>query len=289
MGDARKPRPDGSIPFRGAESHPEAMTLSAITPAPGTLRSVRHALAVLAILAEADEPVRVTEVAERLGVAPSTAHRLLATLVAAGYAMRSATSHRYRRGPALVRLGSRPIGSPMRLQQLAHPILARLAVTSDRSAHLAVLDGLDVVAVDHVDAPRPLHDHADGVRLPAHATALGQAILAFAPEAVEALEANGLTRLTAHTVADPAAFRRILRDVRRRGYAVNIGGWKPGTAGVAAAIRDARGEAVAAIGLTGPSSGFTGRPALQRLGAITLEAAVELTVQLEGQRPPHHG
>lgn len=285
MGDARKPRSDGSSSFRDAESH--ARTTGA--RAPGTLRSVRHALEVLAILAEAEQPVRVTEVAERLRVAPSTAHRLLATLVAGGYAMRSATSHRYRRGPALVRLGSRPIGPPILLRELAHPILARLAASSDRSAHLAVLDGLDVVAVDHVDAPRPLHDHADGVRLPAHATAMGQAILAYAPEAVAALVADGLTRLTGHTVDDAASLRRTLQDVRRRGYAVNIGGWKAETAGVATAIRDRRGDALASIGITGPSHGFGSRAVVQRLGAITLEAAAELTARLDEQRPPHHG
>lgn len=246
-------------------------------------------MAILTILSEAEGPVRVTEVAERLNVAPSTAHRLLAALVQGGYAMRSATSHRYRRGPALTQLGSRPVGSPVLLQQLAHPILVRLAATSDRSAHLAVLDGLDVVAVDHVDASPSLRDHADGVRLPAHATALGQAILAYAPEALEAVAAGALARLTDHTVDDAASLRHRLRDVRRCGYAVNIGGWMLETAGVAAPVRDARGDAVAAIGITGPSSGFAGRVTVQRLGLLVLEAAQELAATQTLISQAHHG
>src|SRR5262245_23919776 len=82
------------------------------------LRSATRALALVAFLAEQRQPVGVTQVAEALQVAPSSAHRLLATLVASGFARRT-TSRRYRRGHAMLRLVGRPLALPMRLREVA--------------------------------------------------------------------------------------------------------------------------------------------------------------------------
>lgn len=210
------------------------------------LRSVGNALALIELLV-AHESLGVTEAARLLGVAPSTAHRLLTTFVAEGFAMRSVeVDGRYRRGPALVRFLGRATIQPSLLREAAHAILERVAARSGETAHLTVLDGLDAVGVDHVESSRPVvARHPIGSRMPAHATAVGQALLAFAPEVAEALIAEGLTRHTGQTVEDARALRRTLAEVRRRGYALNLRGWHEETAGVAAPVLDAGGIAIA--------------------------------------------
>lgn len=171
-----------------------------------------------------------------------------------------------------MRLGSRPVVPPILVQQVAHAHLERLAARMRLSTNLAVLDGIEVIAVDHVDPQRPGR-HVDGARLPAHATALGQAILAYAPAAVDAVIAAGLTRHTARTPSDEAILRQTLADVRRRGYSVNVGYWKPDTAGVAAAIRDQSGDVVAAIGFTGSTDVVRGRETIRLLGLLAANTA----------------
>lgn len=250
------------------------------------LRSVANALRILEVLSEADGPVRVTSVAERLGVAPSTAHRLLASLVAAGFARREA-DRRYRIGPAVARLAARS-SAPLLLGDAARPVLRWLAESSGEAVHLAALDGHAIVTIDHVGGSGPAESgHAVGSPVPAHATAVGLALLAYHPETVEVVVAAGLRRWTADTITDPAALRRRLAETRRRGYAVNVRGWMTGTAGVAAPVRAADGAAIASVGISGPAR-RVGRPAaLGALGSLARAGALAIADRLVAERPPH--
>ena len=256
----------------------------------GSLRSVGTALVLLRELANAETPLGVTEAARRLDVAPSTAHRLLSTMVAGGFAMRSPAGRGYRRGPALIRLcGRRPVQLVL-LRDAAHPVLERVSAETGETAHLSVLQGLDVVGIDHVESNAPLdHRHPIGSRVPAHATAVGQALLAFTPEAAEVLIAEGLAQLTDSTVPHGAALRRLLAQVRQRGYAVNNRQWHPETAGAAAPIVDRSGEAVAALGISGPTSRLGRRETLDRLGRAARAAAAEIAARLPEQMESAHG
>ena len=248
------------------------------------------ALMLLRELANAETPLGVTEAARRLDVAPSTAHRLLSTLVSGGFAMRSPTGRGYRRGPALIRLcGRRPVQLVL-LRDAAHPVLERVCRETGETAHLSILEGLDVVGIDHVESASPVvFRHPIGSRVPAHATAVGNALLAFSPEAAEVLIAEGLARLTDSTVPHGAALRRSLADVRRRGYAVNNRQWHAETAGAAAPIIDRSGEAVAALGISGPASRIGRRETLDRLGRIARAAAAEIAARLPDSMDSAHG
>lgn len=256
----------------------------------GELRSVGTALELLRALADTDGALGVTEAARYLSVAPSTAHRLLATFLVHGFAMRSPTGRGYRRGPALVRLyGHRPVQLVL-LRDAAHPILERVSHETGETAHLSILDGLDVVGIDHVESDRPVvYRHPIGSRVPAHVTAVGLALLAHSPEAAEALIAEGLGRLTDVTVPDAASLRRSLEEIRQRGYAVNDRLWHPETAGVAAPILDAKGEAVAALGISGPASRLKRREMLDRLGRVARSAAAEIATRLPQPASHPHG
>jgi IclR family transcriptional regulator, KDG regulon repressor len=257
----------------------------------GELRSVANALRLLSTLARAEGTLGVTELSRGLGIAPSTAYRLLSTLTAHGFATRVPEERRYRRGPALLRLGARQrVGEYARLREVAHPLLERLADRTGETTHLAVLDGPDVVGIDHVESSQTLVvRHPVGSRVPAHATAVGQALLAYQPEVAEAVVGDGLVPLTGDTIADPERLARTLEEVRDRGYATNVRQWSRETAGVAAPVRGADGEVLASLGISGPATRL-GRPRL--LAALGIEAratADEITLRLARHGEHQHG
>lgn len=273
----------------GPVNHVPVNGMDEPTPEAPLLRSVRNALAALEQLAAAGRPLGVTELGRRIGLPPSSTHRLLATLVATGYAAPVTGTGRYRSGRALVRLGIRATPPPL-LRDVARPVLAQLAEATGETAHLAVLDGLDVVAIDHVAArsrASGAEEHPVGSRMPPHATALGLALLAFRPDVVDALVGAGLRRLTTETIADPVALGRRLDEVRRRGYATNVRGWRDRTAGVAAPILMADGRVVGAVGLSGAAERLGRRAALTSLGPLAARGAREIAARLTGEGPAH--
>lgn len=254
--------------------------------AEGGVRAIRNGLAALEQLARADEPLGVTELGRRIGLPPSSAHRLLATLVAAGYAVPIPDTGRYRSGPAFLRLGT-PMAPPQ-LRDVARPVLERIAELTGETAHLAVLDGLEVVSIDHVaSSPDCVAKHPLGSRMPAHATALGLALLVFRPDVVDALINAGLGRLTSATIADPEVLRQCLAKVCRRGYATNVRGWHPDTVGVAAPILASDGRSIAAVGLSGPASRLDRRSVLAALGTLSRQAGLEIGSRAARGGPSH--
>lgn len=93
---------------------------------------------------------------------------------------------------------------------------------------------------------------AVGEELPPHATALGKVLLAYDGELADAVGAGGLPALTHRTITDPVLLRRTISEVRRSGWAGDIGEYRSGEASVAAPIRSRGGLVVGAIGITGP-------------------------------------
>lgn len=253
------------------------------------LRSVTNALRVMEALADAEGPMAVTELGQKLGMAPSTTHRILATLAAEGFAVRVPALRRYRAGPGLARLARRSLLDNVRLSEAARPVLGDLAAESGETSQLTVLDGWDTVAIDHVDSTQPvIVHHPAGSRVPAHATAVGQAILAHLPEVAARIARDGLVGHSSRTITDPATFIAELELIRHRGYAINVGQLHPETAGVAAPIIEASGAIIGSIGISGPAARI-GRPdrlaELARLAALAATRVRERLVQLE---PPRH-
>ena len=135
-----------------------------------SVQSVERAFDLVEALAGGDE-LGVTELAERTGLVPSTAHRLLATLAKRGYATRSSTSGGYMLGYKVVELASAIEKSLARLRDLAHPHLEGIQQATGESANLTVLDGDTVVYVDSVQGSRSMRMF----------TTVGTAVLATPP------------------------------------------------------------------------------------------------------------
>jgi len=202
-----------------------------------TLQSVDHALTVLEIL-RAEDSVGVTELAERLGVAASTAHRLLATLAERDFVVQDRDDRRYRLGDSAQGL-RREIAAD-ECAHLARETLVKLARAVDETVNLAMLDGRDALYIDCVPAcHRDAIPSRTGMRTAAHCSSAGKALLADYPQPVvdRLLPGDLLTVRTGATIATKPQLAEDLGSIRRRGYARDMEEWEAGTVAVAVPVR----------------------------------------------------
>jgi IclR family transcriptional regulator, KDG regulon repressor len=242
-------------------------------------------LSVIDWLARQQRPCGVSEVARALGLARSNAHRTLQTLVACGWAVQDAGSA-YRCSLRLFELGMQ-VESSVDLTARLHPVLARLAEATGETIHLAVLDGAEIVYLDKFDSPLPVAAYSRiGGRAPAHCVASGKALLAAMGLDGAALLARlgPLAGHTPHTLTDHADLAEELRATRERGVAENRQEWRLGVCGLGAPVFDARGEPVAAVGMSVPSIRFT-RPQSREWSARVLACARDASQALGFKRP----
>lgn len=221
-----------------------------------SVQSVDRALDLLEALADIDGSVGVGEVAALTGLPQGTAHRLLRSLQARGY-VRHDAARKYSLGVAASRLGD---AAQRSLGRVARPHLAELVALSGETANLAVLEGDDVVYVAQTPSPRTLRMFAEvGRHVPPHSTAVGKVLLAaLGPDrALAVVRRRGLTRMTDHTITDPAAFVAELDRVRAQGFAVDEQEQELGVRCVAVPVGPDSGV-VAAVSLSGPADRFQG-------------------------------
>jgi len=256
-------------------------------PATRTVQSVDRGLALLWMLADEDGEagLGVVEASERLGVDPSTASRLLASLVAAQLAARDPVTGRYRMGLGAVHLASSaPVAvaaGERELRQVARRTLYLLEEGTGETVVLDVRGQATATLVDVVPSRRSAPQLAWlNMRRPLHATADGKVLLAHAPDEVSEAElGRALDRLAPRTVTDPAALRSQLAEIRRLGYAVTEGEHQPGVNVIAAPVENATGRAIAALAIEGPAERFD-RIGMRRALDLLLPRAGELSRNL---------
>lgn len=212
-------------------------------------------LRILRFLAAQPHPLPASRIAAAVGLPRSTVYRLLATLRAEGFVVHLADDRAWGLGVTAYEVGS-GYTRQAPLQRLARQSMARLVDTVGESAHLAVLYGRDVVYVIEERATgRPSLVTDVGVRLPAHLTASGRAMLAALPPAqVRALfpDRSAFVHRADAGPATPSALRAVLAETRQRGHAREDGEITPGFASVAAAVLDHNGHPVASVAVTYP-------------------------------------
>ena len=242
-------------------------------------------LAVMEWMARQARACRVTDVALAFGMARSNAHRTLQTLVECGWAVQDADTSAYRPSLRLFELGAM-VSEAADIGALLRPHLAALAQASGETIHLAVLDGAEIVYLDKFDSPLPVAAYSRiGGRAPACCVASGKAMLAAARLDAAALRAlfGTLQPHTPHSIVDFDALQAELERSRARGYAENREEWRLGVCGLGVPVFDARGTAVAAVGMSVPSIRFArtqARELSERIMACARDASATL-----GYRP----
>jgi len=219
------------------------------------VQSLDRALDLLEALASADE-LGVSEIAAKTGLVPSTAHRLLATLVARGYAAQSPNSGRYLLGYKLLELTSGLQDRLQRLRTAARPHLEAIQSETGETTNLVVLEGRDVVYVDSVSGTRSVRLFTEiGRAIPAHTSGAGKALLAWRePKDLESLLGTApLPPSTPKTLTTLESLQDDFVRIRRRGYSTDNEEHELGVACVATPIFDHSGLPLAAISVSGPT------------------------------------
>jgi len=219
-----------------------------------SVRAVERALDIL-LSFTADEPdLSLTQIAERVGIHKSTAHRLLATLESRRFVSRHPSNGMYHLGLRFVEMASLVLHD-VDLQRWARPYLLQLMRECGEAVDLAVLDGNHVVYLDVVDSPQPVKIAARvGQRLPVACTASGKAFLAYLPEDhVQAILQAGLRKYTERSLQTREALYADLQQIRERGFATSVEEFEKDINAVAAPILDVNRAPVAAVAVVGPS------------------------------------
>lgn len=228
--------------------------------------------ALLTAFRPGDEALGVSELARRTALPKSSVHRLSGHLVAHGLLERDGPSLRL--GLRLFEIGQLAVRQ-RGIVDAARPYLADLREATRNTVHLAVLEGTEVVYLDVLRGPdAPRLPSRIGGRFPAHATAVGKAILAHGPESlVQAVIDAGLPRISPRTVTAPGLLRRQLDRIRSEGLAYEREESGPGVVCAASPLLSADGRAVAAISI----SGWSNRMRTERVAPAVRTAALALS------------
>lgn len=255
-------------------------------PEPGADRppsAVAKALGLLEAFVDAPAWLGVTEISRRAGIAKSSAFRLLTTLEELGYVIRR--DKRYALGDRIFELGCQTaFCRPRSLRDIAVPHLAELFLATHATVHLAVLDGTDVLYLEKIHGRNGVKSPSHvGSRIPAAATALGMAMLAFGcSDLVDAVVRRGLPRRTVYSVTNPDHLRAELAAIRSCGYALERERSSLGVACLAAPVR-VDTSPVAAISLCVPS----GTTDLEGKAGVVCATAEQIARELRVRRGRH--
>ena len=243
------------------------------------VQSVDRALSVLELLGARGE-AGVTEIAAELGVHKSTAFRLVAALERRDFVEQLTDRGKYRLGFGIVRLAGATTAR-LDMTQEGRRTCQELAAALGETVNLAILDGERAVNVCQVRGAASIStSNWVGRGTPLHATSRGKVLLAHAPEAVrKSVLAGDLERYTAATLTESDVLQRELDEVLRRGWGATAEEYETGLNAVAAPVRDAEGEVMAALSVSGPSYRFAAA-AFTDVAPQVVAAADELSRRL---------
>jgi DNA-binding IclR family transcriptional regulator len=248
--------------------------VSAREPTDDPLRSVSIALSILDCFAVAPE-LGPTAVAREVGIAKSTASRMLAVLASRGVLERHGHG-RYSLGLRMFEFGQLAL-SRLNLFEVSVPVLAGLRDRVRDLVQLGVPMGAEVLFLDRFEAQNldPRFHGQQWRRVPAHSSSSGRAIAAFSPAMARSIFEAGLIRRTRYTVVDARRLGQILAEIRRRGYAATHEELEEGISSVAAPILIGDGgdvRAIAAVSVAGPTARLQ-RDGIATIASRTREAA----------------
>lgn len=253
-------------------------------PIAGT-QSLDRALEVLLTIAESPQPgLTLAACSALLQYSKATTHRMLRTLVARDFLSYDEELGVYSLGVANLRLGSEYLRR-IDLRRVAIPAMRELVAETRETAHLATLSGSDVIYIEVVDSPEPVRIFSRvGDSVPAFATGVGKAILAWTPSdrLGPRLPAEFVPR-TENTLITRDALLDDLRATRERGFSIDNMENREGIRGYAAPIFDHSNTAIAAVSIAGPAPRVTAA-SNDVLGPLVAETARQIS-KLLGASP----
>jgi IclR family KDG regulon transcriptional repressor len=209
---------------------------------------------ILEILLQHGSAINMTEISEKLGLYPSTIHRILDTLKHRGYVEQDPKTQKYRLGLKLLELGMAKLHQ-MDLVKEATPYLKELVKLCNETVHLGVREEGEVLYLAKEESSQTIRMISYvGKRAPLHCTALGKVLLAHlsTEERKKTLGGKVLCRLTENTITDEEELEKELGKVREQGFALDREENEKDVRCIAAPIRNYQGKVIAAISISSP-------------------------------------
>jgi IclR family transcriptional regulator, acetate operon repressor len=249
----------------------------------GQVQSVTRALAILRGLAESSDGMTLTDVAQIVGLPPSTAHRLLTTLQQERFVRFDDMAHVWQVGVEAFIIGNAFVRT-RDVVTMARPYLRRLMEEGGETANLYLEQDGEALCMAQVECRQMMRAIArPGGRVKMHCSGAGKAMLGWLPngELTRIIRLHGLRRFTDRTLDTPSHLRGDLELVRARGFSVDDEEHAVGLRCVASAVFDEHGQPVAALSLSGPSARVD-EARLLELGRLTARVADEFSTELGG-------
>jgi DNA-binding IclR family transcriptional regulator len=224
----------------------------------------------------------VTELSNRLNLHKNNVFRLLATLETKGYIEQNKATENYRLGVKSLELGQAFIKQLGFVRPLK-PFLEEIVKQCNETAYIGTIRQSSVVYLDVEEANQTVKvANQVGWSLPIHCTAIGKAQIAYVSE--EELEKLGILdhmeRFTPNTIVDKAKFMKNLKEVAKRGFALDNEEYNPGVSCVGVPLRDYTGRVVGGISVSGPSYRMTDKLLKEKIIPVVTEVGKKASKRL---------
>lgn len=252
-----------------------------------TVQALDRGLTLLQLLAR-EGAANLSDLSLQAGMPAPTAHRLLSTLLRQQFVDYDETSQLWAIGVQAYSVGSSYLARTS-LVEIARPVMRVLMEETGETANLAVEDNGYVVFISQIESNHPIRAyHRPGSRSHLHASGIGKALLSMRSrdEVAKSLEKTGLPAFTPQTLSTPTTLFEDLECTRQRGWSFDNEEHFEGMRCVAAPIIDARGEPVAGVSVSGPSTRFPDEM-ISRIGPTVKKAASRISEAL-GAQIIHH-
>jgi IclR family transcriptional regulator, KDG regulon repressor len=245
------------------------------------VKSVSRALDIIALVGMKKGGLGVTEIANQIDINKSSVFRTLSTLVQYGYIEQDCVSGKYKLGYKFLDMSSKLLES-IDIRAEAKPFLQELEDKTNEVIHLVVYDQGEVVYIEKLEGTETLRTHSRvGKRAQMHCTSVGKAILAHLPEndVLAILDRKGMPFHTDHTLTSKEDLLQELKQIRLRGYALDLEENEYGITCIAAPVFDHLENVVAAVSVSGPTTRMT-EERLNQLGPIMIQTSQKLSARL---------
>jgi DNA-binding IclR family transcriptional regulator len=224
------------------------------------IKSIVKAAAVIDILVCAESPLALISIAKQIGIAKSTLHGILTTLVEVGYVAQDPDTGFYKPGMHLFELGNL-ISQKIDVLRISKPYMQEISQETGETVHLAVLEDGEVLYIGKQESNSSIRIVTEaGLKLPAHCTGVGKALLAGLDKVKikSIVRSKGLAQYTDTTITTLEGLLSEIDNVKGNGYATDQQEFMVGLRCVAIPIFDHNGSVVCAISISGPISRMGG-------------------------------
>lgn len=244
------------------------------------IKSIQKATKILAAFSNEEPELGVVELSKKLGLYKSTVFRFLKTLQEEDLVRRNPENGKYRLGMRLFFMGSIAVNQ-LDIVSSAKPYLKELQELFSETVNLFIYDNGNVICIDRKESPRQVTTRPRGLISPPHCSGAGKAVLAFLPprEAEQIIKEKGLPPYTKKTITDPLLFNEHLKEIRRKGYAIDHEEYEDGLTCVAVPLMDFKARVAGSISISMPTERLT-EVLLVRISQALLDVSQKISCEL---------